>query len=102
MVDNRWVEEESRVRGRIMVKVSSRIGERDGTKLYSMRIGTTQVLEDSSTRVSAHMSITDVDDAIELLDYMKDKYDRAQREERESRRGIASSYRTTPKRTRAR
>jgi hypothetical protein len=97
MVDNRWVEEESRVRGRVMVKVSSRIGERDGTKLYSMRIGTTQVLEDSSTRVSAHMSITDVDDAIELLETMKDKYDKAQRAERAAKHGIASSYRTTPR-----
>jgi hypothetical protein len=92
MASNTWEEVETQVRGRVMVKVSSRIGERDNTTLYSMRVGTAQMLDDGTTRVSAHMSIYDVPVAIELLQELSTKYQAARAEERQ-KRGIASRYR---------
>lgn len=94
MASNTWEEIETQVRNRAMVKVSSRIGERDGTTLYSMRVGTAQLLEDGTTRISAHMSIYDVPDAIALLEELSLKYQAARADER-AKRGIAGRYRTT-------
>jgi hypothetical protein len=92
MASNTWEEVETQVRNRVMVKVSSRVGERDGTTLYSMRVGTAQMLEDGTTRVSAHMSIYDIPDAIVLLQELSSKYQAARADERQ-KRGIAGRYR---------
>ena len=86
-----WVEVETVVRGRIMAKVSARRGHRDGKMLYSLRVGTAQLLDDGTTRISSHMSIYDLEDAADLLDELGEKY-QALREDKGPRRTIVSRY----------
>lgn len=95
MAGTTWEEVERVVRGRTMATVSSRIGERDGMTLYSMRVGTAQMLEDGTTRISAHMSIYDVEDAAALLSDLAAKYRKEREDERARKKlGIAGRYRT--------
>lgn len=94
MANHIWTEIETKVRNRVMVKVSSRIGERDGATLYSMRVGTPQLLDDGTMRISSHMSIYDIPDALTLLKELSEKYVEARSEERKSRSGIVGRYRT--------
>lgn len=97
MASHTWEEVETRVRGRVMAKVSSRIGERDGATLYSLRIGTAQLLDEGNTRVSAHMSIYDLDDAVHLLQELRDKY-KTLRDEERTALGIGRRYRAEGRR----
>lgn len=62
-----WTIVDTRVQGRAMAQVSTRDNPRGGAPLYSMRVGTAQLLPDGTTRISGHMSIYDVPNAIELL-----------------------------------
>jgi hypothetical protein len=79
-----------------MATVSSRIGERDGTTLYSMRVGTAQLLDDGTTRISAHMSIYDVEDAVALLSELAEKYRKERDDERARKKlGISGRYRAS-------
>lgn len=98
MAGSTWEEIERVVRGRTMAAVSSKLGERDGTTLYSMRVGTVQLLDDGTTRISSHMSIYDVEDAVALLQELGEKYRKARDDERSQKKlGIASRYRASRK-----
>jgi hypothetical protein len=92
-----WEIVETRIQGRAMAQVSSRQSrDPDGVPIYSIRIGTAQVLHDGTTRISAHMSIYDVQDARELLQALYEKYVDLRKGQKAERAGIARSYRKPP------
>ena len=90
-----WEIVETRILGRTMAQVSKR-ENRDPSRppAYSIRVGTTQVMPDGTTRVSAHMSIYDTDDAETLLKTLSEKYREARAEPHKL--GLGQSYRRTP------
>jgi len=90
-----WTIVDTRVLRRAMAQVSARQWGPDSVPQYSIRVGTAQLLEDGTTRISSHMSIYDVDDARTLLLELSEKY----REERERQR--ASSGEPTREERRA-
>lgn len=85
MAGRTWEDIETRACGRIMCRVSSRVGEHDGSTLYSMRVGTAHVHEDGETRISVYMSIYDIDDAIALLQEVSERYKAKRAQERQAR-----------------
>jgi hypothetical protein len=92
MASSTWEVVETEVRGRVMITVSMREGQRDGAPLYSAQIGTTQVLNDGTTRISKHMSVYDLPDAVVLLQKMGEKY-QLERESYRDNPGISRRYR---------
>jgi hypothetical protein len=91
-----WEIVETRIQGRAMAQVSRRQSRTpDGVPVYSIRVGTAQVLQDGTTRISGHMSIYDAEDARALLQALSEKYVDLRRDQK-AERGIARSYRKTP------
>lgn len=90
-----WEVVETRVLNRVMVQVSRRNDSPGEIPLYSIRVGTTQLLRDGGTRVSAHMSIYDAQHAAQLLTELSEKYVdlRAQMREESKQRSMARQYR---------
>lgn len=98
MSNNTWEVVETRVSRRVMAQVSARKGDHDSVPLYSIKIGTAQLLDDGNTRISSHMSIYDAADAATLLQEMATKYVDARSKLRaESAQGsTARRYRQAP------
>lgn len=94
-----WSIVETKVVRRVMVQVSMRKSEHDDVPLYSMRVGTAQLLNDGTTRISGHMSIYDIADAIPVLQALSEKYmDERTRQKEASKQGLARRYRQSPPR----
>lgn len=68
-----------------MVRISGRIGERDGTYLYSFRVGTAKLHTDGSISLSSHLALPDVADANKLLEEVRLEYHAKQLKERAER-----------------
>lgn len=70
-----WTTVETVVRGSIAAEVRSRNNYNSGhPPLYSLRVGRARIAPDASVWISPHMSIYDLEHAVELIDELGEKY----------------------------
>lgn len=94
-----WEVVETRVLGRAMAQVFCKNEQNGRAPYYSIRVGTAQLLDDGTTRVSGPISIYHAEDAADLLIELSRKYQELRESQgaprRDERRdiGIAKQYR---------